>query len=41
MRYFNVNEHKFVRTTEGKYIAYVGFKAEEYDILSKEVDVKY
>ena len=41
MRYFNVNEHKFVRPTEGKYIVYVGFNAEEYDILTKEVDAKY
>ena len=41
LSYFNVNEHKFVRPTEGKYIVYVGFNAEEYDILSKEVDAKY
>ena len=41
LSYFNVNEHKFVRPTEGKYIVYVGFNAEEYDILTKEVDAKY
>ena len=41
LSYFNVNEHKYVRPTEGKYIVYVGFNAEEYDILSKEVDAKY
>jgi len=41
LSYFNVNEHKFVRPTEGKYIVYVGFNAEEYGILSKEVDAKY
>ena len=41
LSYFNVNEHKFVRPSEGKYIVYVGFNAEEYDILTKEVDAKY
>ena len=41
LSYFNVNEHKFFRPTEGKYIVYVGFNAEEYDILTKEVDAKY
>ena len=41
LSYFNVNEHKFVRPTEGKYNVYVGFNAEEYDILTKEVDAKY
>ena len=41
LSYFNINEHKFVRPTEGKYIVYVGFNAEEYSILSKEVDAKY
>ena len=41
LSYFNVNEDKFVRPTEGKYTVFVGFNAEEYDILSKEVDAKY
>ena len=41
LSYFNVNEHKFVRPTKIKYIVYVGFNAEEYDILSKQVDAKY
>ena len=41
LSYFNIYEHKFVRPTEGKYIVYVGFNAEEYSILSKEVDAKY
>ena len=41
LSYFNVNEHKFVRPTKGKYIVYVGFNVEEYDILSKEVDALY
>ena len=34
-------EGKYVRPNEGKYMVYVGFNAEEYDVVKTEIDAKF
>ena len=41
LSYYNINEKKFVRPTEGKYTVFVGFDARDYNIIHTEVDGKY
>ena len=41
LSYYNIKEGKFVRPSEGKYTIYVGFNAEEYNLLEKDIDAKY
>ena len=38
LSYYNIYEEKFVRPNDGKYIVYVGFNAEDYNLLEAEVN---
>ena len=41
LSYYDIFEGKYVRPNEGKYMVYVGFNAEEYDVLKTEIDAKF
>ena len=41
LSYYNIEQAKYVRPNEGKYIVYVGFDAREFNKLQAEVDAKY
>ena len=41
LSYYNINEEKFVRPSEGIYTVYVGFDARDYNLLEATVDAQY
>lgn len=41
LSYYNIEQEKYVRPNEGKYIVYVGFDAREFNKLQAEVEAKY
>ena len=41
LSYYNIDEKKYVRPTEGKYTIHVGFDARDYSIIHTEVDANY
>ena len=41
LSYYDIFDSKFIRPNEGKYNVYVGFNAEEYNLLETEIEANY